>query len=65
MQFSVKGEDDFMFVTTDLTCEDFLVGQFIATFPAGWSPQMVVIVRESRQNPLNSGLGIIVICLEM
>ena len=22
-------------------------GQFITTFPAGWSPQMVVIVRES------------------
>ena len=25
MQFSVKGEDDFMFVTADLTWEDFLV----------------------------------------
>ena len=24
-------------------------GQFITTFPAGWSPQMVVIVRESLQ----------------
>ncbi len=36
--------------------------QIITTFPAGWSPQMVVIVRECTQNPLNSGLGIIVIC---
>ena len=27
-----------------------LSGQFITTFPAGWSPQMVVIVRESPPN---------------
>ena len=36
-------------------------GQMIATNPPR-SPQMVVIVRELPQNPLNSGLGIIVIC---
>ncbi len=31
-------------------------GQFITTFPAGWSPQMVVIVRESPpQNGLKLG----------
>ena len=27
--------------------------QFIATFPAGWSPQKVVIVKESPQNGRN------------
>ena len=31
---------------------------FLATFPAGWSPQNVVIARESLQNALNSGVGI-------
>ena len=31
---------------------------------AGWSPQMVV-VRECSHNPLNSGLGIIVICPDL
>ena len=35
---------------------------FITTFPAGWSPQMVVKSKIPPKNALNSGLGIIVIC---
>jgi len=37
---------------------NLLLGKFWRPFTAGWSPQTVVIVRESSQNALNSGFEI-------
>ena len=46
-------------------CETEMSGQFGTTFPAGWSPQMVVEEGNPTQNGLKLGYGFVINCPEM